>query len=214
MLKNLVNSLFGSRHDREARKFQPQVDEINEEAARLALLPDEEFREQTARLRSIVESRVGELREEIAGLRQQKRNAEDSVERERLGALEERLKETLQDALDEVLPEAFATVKEACRRLVGQEVLVTGQMLRWDMVPYDVQLIGGIALHQGRVAEMATGEGKTLVATMPLYLNALAGRGVHLVTVNSYLAQRDSEWMGHIYRGLGLTVDCLDLHEP
>ena len=126
MLKNLVNSLFGSRHDREARKFQPQVDEINEEAARLALLPDEEFREQTARLRSIVESRVGELREEIAGLRQQKRNAEDSVERERLGveigALEERLKETLQDALDEVLPEAFATVKEACRRLVGQVV--------------------------------------------------------------------------------------------
>jgi preprotein translocase subunit SecA len=84
----------------------------------------------------------------------------------------------------------------------------------WDMVPYDVQLIGGVALHDGKVAEMATGEGKTLVATMPLYLNALAGRGVHLVTVNTYLAQRDSEWMGTIYRYLGLTVDCIDLHQP
>jgi preprotein translocase subunit SecA len=88
-------------------------------------------------------------------------------------------------------------VKDACRRLVGKEIIVvTGQPLTWDMIPYDVQLIGGIALHRGKVAEMATGEGKTLVATMPLYLNALAGRGAHLVTVNSYLAQRDAEWMG------------------
>src|SRR5690606_38961298 len=91
---------------------------------------------------------------------------------------------------------------------------VTGQKLVWDMVPYDVQLIGGIALHQGKVAEMATGEGKTLVATLPLYLNALAGKGVHLVTVNSYLAQRDSEWMGHLFKYLGLTVGCIDLHQP
>jgi preprotein translocase subunit SecA len=97
---------------------------------------------------------------------------------------------------------------------VGTEVQVTGQTLTWDMVHYDVQLIGGLALHQGKVAEMATGEGKTLVATLPLYLNALAGRGVHLVTVNTYLAQRDSEWMGHLYRFLGLTVGCIDLHEP
>ncbi|MGW8268123.1 MAG: preprotein translocase subunit SecA, partial [Longimicrobiales bacterium] len=113
-----------------------------------------------------------------------------------------------------MLPEAYAVVKEACRRNLGKEIVVTGQKLTWDMVPYDVQLIGGIALHQGKAAEMATGEGKTLVATMPLYLNALAGRGAHLVTVNSYLAQRDAEWMGTIYEFLGLTYDVIDLHDP
>ena len=109
-----------------------------------------------------------------------------------------------------MLPEAFATVREAARRLVGTTVAVTGQELPWEMVHYDVQLIGGIELHLGRIAEMATGEGKTLVATLPLYLNALPGKGAHLVTVNSYLARRDSQWMGHVYRYLGLTVGCLD----
>src|SRR5690606_39499723 len=122
-----------------------------------------------------------------------RRKAEHSSERERISAriadLEKDLYTALQRTLDDILPEAYATVKEACRRLVGTEVQVTGQTLTWDMVPYDVQLIGGMALHEGKVAEMATGEGKTLVATMPLYLNALAGRGVHLVTVNPYLAQ-------------------------
>src|SRR5207237_6155935 len=108
-------------------------------------------------------------------------------------------------ALDDMLPEAFATVREACRRLVGSTVVVTGHEMTWDMVPYDVQLIGGLVLHQGRIAEMATGEGKTLVATLPLYLNALPGRGVHLVTVNNYLARRDSQWMGHVFQWLGLT---------
>src|SRR5213075_2895800 len=116
--------------------------------------------------------------------------------------------------LDDVLPEAFATVREACRRLVGSEVMVTGHALKWDMVPYDVQLICGIVLHQGKIAEMATGEGKTLVATLPLYLNALAGRGAHLVTVNNYLARRDSQWMGHLFTWLGLTVGCIDDTEP
>ncbi len=105
-------------------------------------------------------------------------------------------------------------MREACRRLVGTTVMVTGHELTWDMVPYDVQLIGGIVLHQGKIAEMATGEGKTLVATLPLYLNALAGRGAHLVTVNYYLARRDSQWMGHVYKYLGLTVGCLDDTEP
>src|SRR5207253_456449 len=107
-----------------------------------------------------------------------------------------------------------ATVREACRRLVGSEVVVTGHALKWDMVPYDVQLIGGIVLHQGKIAEMATGEGKTLVATLPLYLNALTGRGAHLVTVNNYLARRDSQWMGHLFNWLGLTVGCIDDTEP
>ncbi len=101
--------------------------------------------------------------------------------------------------LDDLLPEAFAAVKNACRRLCGKEWPVRGQPYKWDMVPFDVQVLGGIVLHQGKIAEMATGEGKTLVATMPLYLNALAGN-VHLVTVNDYLAARDAEWVGEVYR--------------
>ncbi len=111
--------------------------------------------------------------------------------------------------LNEILPEAYAVVKNGCRRLVGHELIVREHPLKWEMVPFDVQLIGGTALHQGKIAEMATGEGKTLVATMPVYLNALTGRGVHVVTVNDYLAARDSEWMGAIYRFLGLTVGCI-----
>jgi preprotein translocase subunit SecA len=111
--------------------------------------------------------------------------------------------------LNEILPEAYAVVKNACRRLVGNEIIVREHPLKWEMVPFDVQLVGGIALHQGKIAEMATGEGKTLVATMPVYLNALTGRGVHVVTVNDYLAARDSEWMGAVYRFLGLTVGCI-----
>src|SRR5213593_273897 len=118
----------------------------------------------------------------------------------------------LKKVLDEILPEAFAAVKNACRRLWGQEIVVRDHPLKWEMIPFDVQLIGGYALHSGRIAEMATGEGKTLVATLPVYLNALSGRGVHVVTVNDYLAARDSEWMGAVYRFLGLTVGCI-LHD-
>ena len=114
--------------------------------------------------------------------------------------------------LDEILPEAFAVVKNACRRLCGQEIIVRDHPLKWEMVPFDVQLIGGMGLHSGKIAEMATGEGKTLVATLPVYLNALTGRGVHVVTVNDYLAARDSEWMGAVYKTLGLTVGCI-LHD-
>jgi preprotein translocase subunit SecA len=114
--------------------------------------------------------------------------------------------------LNEILPEAFAAVKNACRRMVGQEIVVREHPLKWEMIPFDVQLVGGMGLHNGKIAEMATGEGKTLVATLPVYLNALTGRGVHVVTVNDYLAARDSEWMGAIYKFLGLTVGCI-LHD-
>jgi preprotein translocase subunit SecA len=114
--------------------------------------------------------------------------------------------------LDAILPEAFAVVKNACRRLCGSEIMVREHALRWEMVPFDVQLIGGYSLHTRHISEMATGEGKTLVATLPVYLNALSGRGVHVVTVNDYLAARDSEWMGAVYKFLGLTVGCI-LHD-
>jgi len=113
------------------------------------------------------------------------------------------------ETLDQILPEAFATVKNAARRLVGRKVQVCEHELTWDMVHFDVQLIGGMALHHGKIAEMATGEGKTLVATLPLYLNSLNGRNTQLVTVNDYLARRDSEWMGHLYNFLGVTVGCI-----
>ena len=120
--------------------------------------------------------------------------------------------EALAQRLTDILPEAFAVVKNACRRLCGSEIIVREHPMTWEMVPFDVQLIGGHALHAGKIAEMATGEGKTLVATLPVYLNALTGRGVHVVTVNDYLAARDSEWMGAVYRFLGLTVGCI-LHD-
>ncbi len=128
----------------------------------------------------------------------------------RLSAIEDNGE--LKQALNDLLPEAFAVVKNACRRLCGQTITVRDHPLKWEMIPFDVQLIGGYALHTGRIAEMATGEGKTLVATAPVYLNALTGRGVHVVTVNDYLAARDGEWMGAVYKFLGLTVGCI-LHD-
>ena len=130
---------------------------------------------------------------------------------EQLRAKTDELRQRVKDGetLDDILSEAFAVVKSVCRRLCGQEITVCDHPMVWDMVPYNVQLIGGIALHQGKIAEMATGEGKTLVATLPTYLNALSGSGVHVVTVNDYLARRDADWMGAVYRELGLTVGCL-----
>ena len=115
------------------------------------------------------------------------------------------------ESLDQLLPEAFAVVKNCCRRFTEEKrrIRVRGQEILWEMIPFDVQLIGGMVLHSGRIAEMATGEGKTLVATLPTYLNALSGKGVHIVTVNDYLAARDADWMGEVYRELGLTVGCL-----
>ncbi|HEX2080766.1 MAG TPA: preprotein translocase subunit SecA [Longimicrobium sp.] len=218
MLTSLVKAVFGTRHQRELKRLQPIVDEINREFDRLKRLSDDELRAQTEKFRAVVREATAEAEAELADLRARRRVSEDAAERDALsqqiGNAERRVKAELEEVLDEILPEAFATVKAAAHRLMGTEVQVTGQALTWDMVHYDVQLIGGIVLHQGKVAEMATGEGKTLVATLPLYLNALAGRGAHLVTVNSYLAQRDSEWMGHLYRFLGLTVGCIDLHEP
>jgi preprotein translocase subunit SecA len=218
MIKNLVTSVFGTRFDRERRRVQPLVSAIHAEEERLAGLSEAELKAQTARFRERLAERTGALKTELEEVRAAKHGCADPEEREQLERrfqeLETAYKKELAAGLDELLPEAFATVREACRRLLGTTVTVTGHELTWDMVPYDVQLIGGVMLHRGRIAEMATGEGKTLVATLPLYLNALAGRGAHLVTVNNYLARRDSQWMGHVYKYLGLTVACLDDTEP
>ncbi|HWN18826.1 MAG TPA: preprotein translocase subunit SecA [Gemmatimonadales bacterium] len=218
MIKTLMTSVFGTRFDRERKRIQPIVNQIHGHEERLKELDESELKAQTPRFRERLAGRVGELKAELDQVREAKHGCADPVERDELEGrfqdLERRYKKELAAGLDELLPEAFATVREACRRLLGTTVQVTGRELVWDMVPYDVQLIGGVVLHQGKIAEMATGEGKTLVATLPLYLNALAGRGAHLVTVNNYLARRDSQWMGHVFRYLGLEVTCLDDTEP
>src|SRR3954452_3375375 len=223
-LTGMLSGLFGTRHDRERKRVQPIVDEINEHYARLQTIEEDELRAQTAKFRARIGEVTSELESRIADLRERKRGSEDPAAREAIdnelsgvdgrGGVEAELRRATAEVLDEILPEAFATVREAARRLIGTKVMVTGQEMDWNMVPYDVQLMGGIQLHQGRIAEMATGEGKTLVATLPLYLNALPGKGAHLITVNSYLARRDSEWMGHLYKYLGLTVGCIDDTEP
>src|ERR1700720_120378 len=155
--------------------------------------------------------RLRPMVDQINQLEAELQNVSEDVLRQRSNDWKERIQKIeeyfeLAAALNEILPEAFAVVKNACRRLCGSEVIGPGQRLKWGRVPFDVQLVGGVGLHGGKIAEMATGEGKTLVPTLPVYLNALTGRGVHVVTVNDYLAARDSEWMGAIYKFLGLAV--------
>jgi preprotein translocase subunit SecA len=154
-------------------------------------------------------ARINELEQQFQSLTDEQLRAKTDEFRARIAAAADK-----KVALEEVLPEAFATVKNAARRMCGRQVLVCEHELTWDMVHFDVQLIGGIAIHQGRIAEMATGEGKTLVSTLPLYLNALTGRNTQLVTVNDYLARRDSEWMGHLYNFLGVSVGCIQQQMP
>ena len=210
MLKTAFTKVFGNRHHRAAKRMGPTLAEIHQHEQRLGALSEDELKGQTGKLRGILAERTAAIRPRLDEVRTQKHECADPAERVKLEdefhKLDQEYKKILEATLDEILPEAFATVREVCRRLLGTTVMVTGHELAWDMVPYDVQLIGGIALHQGKIAEMATGEGKTLVATLPLYLNALTGRGAHLVTVNNYLARRDSQWMGHVFRYLGLTV--------
>ncbi len=218
MLKRIVKTIIGNRHAREAKKLQPLIDQINSNCEALAPLSDEQVQAKTEDFRVRIRESTASVQEKIDAVKAEKRSSEDSSHREQLsvtlGVLEAEMLEALESTLEEILPEAFAVVKETCRRLIGTEVHFAGTSSVWDMIPYDVQLIGAVALHRGKVTEMQTGEGKTLSATMPVYLNALAGRGVHVVTVNSYLAQRDAEWMNAIYSWLGLTVDVTDRHKP
>src|SRR5881296_1726317 len=218
MANRWFTKIFGTRFNRELKRIQPIVDAILEHEVRLKDLTDSELQAQTAKFRELIAQRTGEVHAEVERLKQAKHDCPDPEERanlsDQLRKAEQDFVAAQQRTLDELLPETFATVREAARRLLGSEVVVTGHPMKWDMVPYDVQLIGGIVLHQGKIAEMATGEGKTLVATLPLYLNALAGRGAHLVTVNNYLARRDSQWMGHLFKWLGLTVGCIDDTQP
>ena len=207
-IKDWVRRVIGSQHDREVRRLLSVVEEVDEIYGELSELSDEDLGGKTLEFRTYIAERVGDTENRIREVREKKAKSTATAEREALSVelseLEATLGYELEAALDDLLPEAFAVVTEVCRRLVGREIIDTGQRLVWDMIPYDVQIVGAIALHRGTATEMATGEGKTLAATMPLYLNALAGRGAHLVTVNSYLAERDAAWMGAIYSFLGM----------
>ena len=208
MLK-VFKKIFGDKYEKELKLLWPIVEEINNEYEKLKNISDDDLKAKTEEFRKKIQDHTKETREKLDELKL-KLQSDEEFDRQgvhdEIDKLEEQLNEEYEDILDELLPEAFAVVKSTCERLVGKSWTASGNKITWEMIPYDVQLIGGIVLHQGKIAEMATGEGKTLVATLPIYLNALTGRGTHLVTVNDYLAKRDSEWMGEVYKFHGLTV--------
>ncbi|MDW8436447.1 MAG: preprotein translocase subunit SecA [Chloroherpetonaceae bacterium] len=206
-----LTKIFGSKREKDVKRLKPIVDEINAYYAEFQSLSDDELRAKTAELKRRVQDYCAETEQALAEERKKLDNLDLTFEevqaiKDDIEALEKRLHEETEEILNEILPEAFAIVKDTCRRLVGKEWTAAGATIKWDMIPYDVQLMGGIVLHEGKIAEMATGEGKTLVAVLPTFLNALAGRGVHIVTVNDYLAKRDCEWMKPIFEFHGLTV--------
>jgi preprotein translocase subunit SecA len=211
-MQNLIKKIFGDKNVKAMKELWPLVDEINEHYEKMKDLSDDQLRAKTDEFREKIQNETAELRNKIDELRENLKSNEELDRQsiyDELEKLEDELDQKYEDILDEILPEAFAVVKDTCRRLLGKSWEAAGNKITWDMVPYDVQLVGAVVLHEGKIAEMATGEGKTLVATLPIYLNALTGRGVHLVTVNDYLAKRDSEWMGEIYKFHGLTVGCI-----
>jgi len=181
LIQSLAAKIFGTRNEREIKRLMPRVEAMNVLEPEMQKLSDEQLRAKTDEFRRRVQERLSAIPDE------------PDADPDRIKQLEEERTKVLNEALDEILVEAFAVVREAGRRVL-------------NMRHFDVQLIGGIVLHEGKISEMKTGEGKTLVATLPVYLNALSGRGVHVVTVNDYLAKRDSEWMGKLYRFLGLSV--------
>lgn len=251
-ISSLFGKLVGSKADRDLQEIRPLLNKINEIYPSLASISNDDLRGKTISFREKINDYVAKERNEIKELGAKAEGLQelDFVEKEaiydQIDKLKKQVTDKLEEVLLEILPEAFAVMRETARRFtenstievtatqIDRDFSVTkdyinikgdkaiynnswsaaGNMITWNMVHYDVQLIGGIMLHKGKIAEMATGEGKTLVATLPVYLNALTGEGVHLVTVNDYLAKRDSEWMGTIYEFHGLRVDCIDKHQP
>ena len=250
LLDSVLKVFVGDKSKQDVKSISPIVDEIKTFEKALEALSHDELRAKTAEFKSKIADARASFNAQIDELNTKAENTEDIDEREdiylEIDDIKDEIYTVTEDVLNDILPEAFAVVKETAKRFVNNtEVKVTanafdreisgdndyvtldgdqalwanswdaaGKPITWDMVHYDVQLIGGIAMHQGKIAEMQTGEGKTLVATLPVYLNALAGRGVHLVTVNDYLAKRDSAWMAPIFQFHGLSIDCIDYHRP
>uniref|UniRef100_UPI003217B4E3 preprotein translocase subunit SecA n=1 Tax=uncultured Draconibacterium sp. TaxID=1573823 RepID=UPI003217B4E3 len=248
-VSKLLGKILGNKSERDIKEVSPIVEKIKLEYDRIIQLSNDGLREESAKLKKIIDDRIRPEEDEIAALKIKAEEADiqDSEKfYEQIDKLEERIDEKLEEVLNEILPAAFAIVKDTAKRFAeNKQIEVTasdfdrdlsttrssiaikgdkaiwnntwlagGNEVTWNMVHYDVQLIGGIVLHQGNIAEMATGEGKTLVATLPVFLNALTRRGVHVVTVNDYLSKRDAEWMGPMYEFHGLSVDCIDKHQP
>jgi preprotein translocase subunit SecA len=245
----ILKKLFGNKSTRDMKEIQPWVQKIKDAYPAIQQLDNDALRAKTLELKKYIKKSASEERRQIDELKKQVEQTEIE-EREplfnRIDKLEKEVLDKYETALDEVLPDAFAIMKDTARRFAeNAEIVVTatdfdrelaatkdfvriegdkaiyqnhwmagGNEITWDMVHYDVQLFGGVVLHKGKIAEMATGEGKTLVATLPVFLNALTGNGVHVVTVNDYLSKRDSEWMGPLYQFHGLSVDCIDKHKP
>ena len=189
----ILSRIFGTKSEREIKKLSTEIDKINQSYDLFVNKSEEDLIIKTNELRNYVVNKRREAKESVKNIIDKKTRNERIIKAEK-------------DALDTIMIEAFSIVKVVCKRMCGKKWIVSGQEVTWNMIPYDVQILGAMILHKGKVAEMKTGEGKTLVATMPIYLNALTGRGVHVVTVNDYLAQRDAEWMGEVYKRLGLTV--------
>ncbi|MGL5681761.1 MAG: preprotein translocase subunit SecA [Marinifilaceae bacterium] len=250
-LNDILKKLFGNKADRDLKELKPIVAKVNEQWEEVKKLTNDELRAESEKMKQDIRDFIKPLQDEIVALKNEVEENNPSIEEReaiysRIDKLEEEIDNKVEEKLSEILPRAFAVIKDTARRLSeNAEIEVTatqfdrdlsvnydfveingdkatffntwnagGNELTWNMVHYDVQLIGGSVLHQGKIAEMATGEGKTLVATLPVFLNALSGRGVHVVTVNDYLAKRDSEWMGPLYMFHGLSVDCIDKHQP
>ena len=252
MLGFLSKLIGGSKSEKDVKSIEPIVQQINKNFAAYQSLSNDDLRGKTIEFKSRIKKHIADIDAQIASLTQEADdlpvtdiNGKDVIYN-KVDALKKDRDKKIEEALKEILPEAFAVVKETARRFKENTELVAtatehdrnlsvkkqhikidgdksiyqnswmagGNMVTWNMVHYDVQLIGGTVLHQGKISEMATGEGKTLVSTLPAYLNALAGEGVHIVTVNDYLAKRDSEWNGPLFEWLGLTVDCIDKHQP
>ena len=251
VLTSIIKLLFGSKADKDRKEIQPYVEKIKAIYPSIEALSNDELRERSAALRKRIADFIADDEKHVAEQKVKLENFNISLsEKENISKdidqTIKRIDEKIEKILDEILPEAFAIMKDTARRFAqndtvevtanefdrnlaaqkdfvnieGEKAIYSthwtagGNDIKWDMIHYDVQLFGGVVLHKGKIAEMATGEGKTLVATLPVFLNALAGKGVHMVTVNDYLAKRDSEWMGPMYQFHGLSVDCIDSHQP
>ncbi len=247
---DIFKKVFGTKQDRDVKEYSGRVDEINEFYGQYKALSNDQLRNKTLEFRKRIADHLAGINEDIDNLKKESESETDLLLREKLyNQIDELIKERdehLEDILKELLPEAFAVVKETARRFSeNSEIQVTttdkdrdlaaikeyvtvngdvttwknhwkaaGAEITWNMIHYDVQLIGGMVLHDGKIAEMQTGEGKTLVATLPAYLNGLSSQGVHVITVNNYLARRDAEWIGPIMEFLFLTIDCIDKYKP
>ena len=197
IFSNIITKVFGRKSDKDLKALAPLVDEINQEYSNLKSLSDEDLKNKFSDIRNELKDKIVLKKESYL---------KEGLD---LNEIDDLLYEIEKKFLDDKLIEVFAIIKDASRRLCGTKYLVMNQETVWNMIHYDVQLIGGIALHQGKIAEMKTGEGKTLVSTLAIILNAITGRGIHIITVNDYLAERDSQWMGLLYEFLGLSVGCI-----